>query len=155
MRLASIFDTPFDDVKQYYKDAKVDVVTGIASPSEMGFFDVVTSCHKLQQHPQTEVLPALMAWKAYLKPKGEMFILVPSLEWSAKAIIRNDFNPLIIPSIFGMNGENKTGFTLPVLRRFMELAGFRVVVARSGEYTVSTSKGNYTAEQHLVKGVLA
>lgn len=138
-----------DDLKEYYKGAEfIEMYSTVHNDC-----DAVVSFHTLQQVSQTDVLPLLKTWNSYLKTGGRLTVLVPSLEWSARSIIVSSVNPLVIPSIYGMKGENRTGFTLPVLRRFFEMADFAVTIARSGEYTIDTPKGAYIAEQHLVEGV--
>jgi len=147
------FEEPAQDIKNHYKGAQF-VVQPVVDDSLPKDFDAIVSFHNLQHFPQTKVLSTLRDWKTYLKPGGELMVLVPSLEWASKLIIQGVVNPLVLPAIYGLLGENRTGFTMPILRRFFELAEINVTAARSGSYTVDTSQGSFQGEQHLVRGVI-
>lgn len=156
MRVACVNELPPADIQFSLKEFKpeFEVVKDAPEKEQMRHYDALIAFHQLQRHPQSKTLPTLNSWKQFLKPKGEISIFVPSLEWSARNILLGTSNPLTIPAIYGLNGENQTGFTMLVLRRFMELAKINVLTARSGAYTLGTSRGEFRTEQHYVRGVV-
>lgn len=98
-------------------------------PYETGTVDRIYSSHALEHIGRHEVAGTLREWNRVLKPKGELTLLVPDLEWCVKHWLST--KTLIgwnIDTIFGNQnheGEyHKTGFVKETLYDYLRDAGF-------------------------------
>jgi predicted SAM-dependent methyltransferase len=122
-----------------------------------GKFDAVFASHVLEHIPYWEAHAALIEWGKVIKPGGELHIVVPSLEWAAEQILSEKPSKAIMPHLFaGLTTAwdvHLSGYTMRNLRSYMEIAGYRVIRARSGPYTLLVDKVPHEAEQHYVAGI--
>lgn len=92
-------------------------------------FDMVFLSHVLEHLPFRQVTPVLKNLMEALKPgTGEIWVIVPALEWAAKEIAKDKPSPVLIWFLYGSQDNDyqfhKCGFTLYQLRAMMEYAGY-------------------------------
>jgi SAM-dependent methyltransferase len=121
-------------------------------------FDIVFCSHVLEHMARDEVFPVLRNMASALKNMGEIYILVPSLEWAAKEILMHHDGIQIQGLIFGAQYPgnpwelHKSGFTLHALRYMAELCGLLIKKAYQSPFVLimpSTTK-NYPAVQNVL-----
>jgi len=119
--------------------------------------DAILASHVLEHFPYWKTEAVLQDWNLCLKMKGELHIVVPSMEWAAKQILSEEPSRVVYAHLFGgqftQYDFHMTGFTMRRLRWFMELTGFAVSKARSGTYTLMINGTPNLAEQHYVMGI--
>lgn len=100
-------------------------------PKELkGQFDIVYVSHVLEHIDRSFVIGTFINLSAALKNLGEMWIIVPSMEWAAQEILNQRDGRHIQGMIWG--GQNtswdyhRCGFTLSALRQLFELTGLVV-----------------------------
>jgi predicted SAM-dependent methyltransferase len=118
------------------KYAPADVSADMGDlPYEDGTVDEIWSSHALEHVTKAEILPVLREWHRVLVPGGLLTLQVPDLVWCCRAWLEHRTNDWWMDIIFG-NQENpgeihKTGFTMPILRAYVEAAGFAIVSSGS------------------------
>lgn len=147
-----------DADKQYDPDHLHDAFTEM--PEELkGQFDRVFASHVLEHTPYFNAVGALRNWASLLSPTGELHVIVPSLEWAAREILKNQPSPGVFGHLYGGQttqwDAHYGGFTLRLLRKCFEEVGLLVVRARTGEYQIGFMGKAFPAEQHYVAGVMA
>lgn len=100
-------------------------------PEELqGKFDLVYFSHCLEHIERMKVIDTVKHLASAVKPGGELWIIVPSLEWAAEEIRRGNPSPAIQSFIFGSQDNewqyHKSGYTLVNLRQLMTIAGLVV-----------------------------
>jgi predicted SAM-dependent methyltransferase len=119
--------------------------------------DTIYASLVLQYVPYREVVAALEEWARLLKPRGQLYITVPSLEWAATQIISGKPLPVIMPFIYGNQGGPgqfyQSGFMLAALRNLVVAAGFEVREAGPFDATVQMGDEEYKVQQLLVLAV--
>jgi SAM-dependent methyltransferase len=127
-------------------DLAPDVVHDITTPlpeSLIGQFDIVYCSHVMEHIDRIKVLPTLQYLSKALKDRGELWVVVPSLEWAAREIIRGHDGLHIQGHIFG--GQNtpwdyhRTGFTLSGLRQSLEVAGLVIRKSYQSPFQIETT----------------
>jgi predicted SAM-dependent methyltransferase len=128
-------------------------------PAELrqGDFDIVMAAHVLEHIPYMISSQVVASWAECLKPGGAMHVIVPSFEWAAKQVMKEEVNPAWVPHVCGglasPNDVHVAQFTMRRLRAVMETAGLRVVAAQRGLYSISINGKGYDCEEHYVKAV--
>jgi hypothetical protein len=134
-------------------DLNPDVVHDITTPLPENLveqFDIVYCSHVIEHIDRMKVLQTLFYLSTALKNGGEMWVIVPSLEWAAREIMRGQDGIHIQGHIFGGQHTpwdlHRTGFTLKGLRQSMEVVGlvtrkayqspFEILVTIDGKETV-------------------
>jgi SAM-dependent methyltransferase len=157
----------FGDVEKEYvrmdinPDVNPDIIHDITKPypeEVRGQFDIVFACHVLEHMGRDEVFPAIRNMASALKNLGELWVLVPDLEWCAKEIIAGHNSMAVQGLIYGAQRQDnnwdihKSGFTLKDLRRLMELVGLLVKRAYQSEFLVLMGDKKFPAIQDICIG---
>lgn len=124
---------------------KPDIVHDITKPlpSKLhGQFDIIYCSHVIEHLDRNRVIPTLGHLKKGLKNLGEIWVLVPSLEWAALQIINNrqagpEIQGLIYGSQTGPYQYHKVGFTLVDLRVVMESLGYVIRKAHQAQFQIA------------------
>jgi len=141
------------------KDHKPDILCDARDiPVEYwGTFDAVFASHVLEHFPWYEGSAVLEHWAELLKPGGELHIIVPSLEWAARAILSEKVPMSVLPHLYaGQVDEydiHRTGFTMLLLRKYFDEVNLGVTMARTTPYWIMVLGEPMQAEQHYVVGV--
>ena len=110
--------------------------------------DYIYSSNALEHVGKREVVPALKEWNRIPKPGGELYLLVPDLEWACQFWLKYQNTEWPMDIIFGNQnhaGEyHKTGFNPKILEEyFKECGGWDIKeIAYSGGKEESTPIGN-------------
>ena len=84
-------------------------------------------------------------------------MLVPSLEWLARALLQETVEPHVKPLLFGTQVDEKNigmnALKMIELRDLFDIAGLNVLKATVGRVTIEVGEDTYEAEQHYVAGV--
>lgn len=143
-----------------------DYVHDITKPLPLDLrdkFDIVYLSHVLEHLPYKQVLPTLKNLYQALKPgTGEMWVIVPALEWAAKEIAKDQPSPVLMGFLYGSQSNewqyHKCGFTLNQLRLLMESTGMYTRRAHQSAFIITldapdgTSK-EFPSTQNIVVGL--
>lgn len=116
-------------------------------PSELhDRFDIVFCAHVLEHIERQGVIPAMQHLASAVKPGGELWIIVPSLEFVANDIyLRGGLHPGIQPMLYGSQENeyqyHKCGFTLVNLRQLVAAVGLVPRKAYHAPFTITFEKG--------------
>ena len=141
-------------------DTNPDILHDITNPlpEELhGEFDVVFISHVLEHIDRSKMIEAFRNVISAVKNLGEVWVLVPSLEWAANEIINRREGIHVQMNIFG--GQNhpldfhKTGFTLLALRQVIELCGLIVRRAYQSPFRIVYEGKEYGSLQNVVIGM--
>jgi hypothetical protein len=118
-------------IHQFPSDAHIDVVT---IKDFMGFpaggeYDAVYCHNCMQILERHEVVPAVKKLSEHLREDGELWMIVPALEWIAKQILGGPPDPIVHMMLFGADIPFRSGFTLHWMRGLIEAAGIIVRMA--------------------------
>jgi SAM-dependent methyltransferase len=124
-------------------------------PEELrGSFDIVFASHVLEHVERHRVLDTVTNLKGALKDGGELWIMVPSLEWVANELRKDQASPATIAAIYGMQSNewqyHKCGFTLFMLRQIIEKAGLIPRRAYQGPLTITMNGKEYASLQNIL-----
>ena len=120
----------FGNLKDLFPDCDITVLDDNNLPEQIeeGSYEIVYLGHILQRYPREQVGEIIKQFITYLKPYGELWVVVPSLEWAAKAVYSKD-QPGIVPYVmlYGRDDDpHLSGFTLNWLRVAMQVNGLVV-----------------------------
>lgn len=126
-------------------------------PEEMhGAYDIVLMSHVLEHIRYRYVAVALTNVVAALKHGGELWVLVPSMEWAAGQIIEKHETAGLIGTIWGGQADpydfHYCGFTRNSLVRAMQLVGCENVGVREEPITVVIDGKEYPSMQLTAMG---
>ena len=111
----------------------------------------------LNRIPYVYTQTAIKDWARCLEPGGILHVLVPSLEWMARALLQEKVEPHVKPLLFGTQVDEKNvglnALKMIELRDLFDLAGLDVVKATVGKVSIEVGEEQYEAEQHYVAGV--
>jgi SAM-dependent methyltransferase len=124
-------------------------------PDEIkGKFDIVFLSHVLEHIDRALVHDTVMGLKSCLKDGGELWIIVPSLEWVGHELTKDRPSPVTIAALYGSQTNewqyHKTGFTLFHLRTLIEKVGMIPRQAYQGPFTVTMGGKDFQAVQNIV-----
>lgn len=138
------------DIDERLNHTILGSVTAIPSPDEK--YDIVHCYHLMEHLTPAEVPKALSEFKRVLKPGGELRLMVPDLESVASFVLSRGLDAIIYVAdvgaitprdmIYGHSGmieagyggmQHKTGFTLPTLKRYLDMHGFQRITMERRE----------------------
>lgn len=127
-------------------------------PEELyGQFDIVFISHVLEHIDRRHVIETFRQVISAVKNMGEVWVIVPSLEWAANEIINRREGIHVQMNIFGGQltpfDYHKTGFTLLALRQVVELCGLIVRRAYQSPFTIIHEGREYGSLQNVVIGM--
>ncbi len=126
-------------------------------PEEMrSQFDLVLASHVLEHVDRMQVVGTFRNVISAVKNRGEVWILVPSLEWTANEIINQRDGIHVQLAFFGGQKNpwdfHRCGFTLASLRQMVELCGLIVKKAYQSPFTIFSGETQFSAVQNIVIG---
>jgi cyclopropane fatty-acyl-phospholipid synthase-like methyltransferase len=140
-------------------EKKPDILHDITTPlpEELrGQFDLVLASHVMEHIGRDKVVDAFRHAISAVKNMGEVWILVPSLEWAANEIINLRDGLHVQGTIFGGQLDpfdvHQCGFTLASLRQMVELCGLIVRKAYQSPCTITVGGTEYGSLQNIVIG---
>lgn len=119
-------------------------------------FDVVYASHVLEHIDRVSVIPTLANLASGLKDYGELWVVVPSMEWAAQEILEQRDGVHIQGMIWG--GQNtpwdyhRCGFTLAALRQLFEINGLVVRKAYQSPFGIVMGGREFACVQNVVIG---
>ena len=117
-------------------------------------FDIVFASHVLEHVERHRVPETVGHLKSALRDGGELWLLVPSLEWVANELRKDQPSPATIAAIYGMQSNpyqyHKSGFTLFMLRKIIERVGLIPRRAYQGPLTITLNGKPYDALQNIL-----
>lgn len=138
------------------KQTKPDIVMDAGKMNFKEKFDGILASHVLEHFPYFEVMNVLTKWVDALVPGGELHVLVPSWEWTARQVLSEEPSPALFGHTFaGQTNEwdlHRCMFTMRRLRATFERVGLNVIHAKTGTYILNINKVQQEAEQHYVVG---
>lgn len=139
------------------KQLKPDIVMDAGKMNFVEKFDAILASHVLEHFPYYNVVDVMQRWANALVVGGELHILVPSWEWSARQVLSENPSPALFGHTFaGQTTEwdlHRCMFTMRRLRAVFEKVGLHVITARTGEYTLMINKQEQKADQHYAVGI--
>lgn len=121
-----------------------------------GQFDIVYVSHVMEHIDRIKVIQTLVYLSKALKNLGEMWVIVPSMEWGAQEILNGRDGLHIQGLIFG--GQNtpwdyhRCGFTLSSLRTLFEIIGLVVRKAYQSPFGIVMGDQEVNCVQNVVIG---
>lgn len=164
--VASVAALVFSDVKDKEivrmdanESLKPDIVHDITTPlpeNLLGQFDVVYVSHVLEHIDRLKVIQTLAFLSKALKNMGEMWVIVPSMEWAASEILHGRDGLHTQGMIWG--GQNtewdyhRCGFTLASLRQLFEILQLVVRKAYQSPFGIVMGENEFKCVQNVVIG---
>jgi len=139
------------------KEAKPDILHDITQPfpDELrNQFNIVYVSHILEHIEFTNVINTFRNVTGALKNMGEIWVVVPSMEWAANEIINQREGIHVQGAIYG--GQNhpldyhRSGFTLRSLRQMVEICGLIVRKAYQSPYQITYKDREYQCIQNVI-----
>jgi predicted SAM-dependent methyltransferase len=134
-----------------------DILHDITNPFPEGLqdsFDVVYVSHVLEHIDRDQVITVLKNVIACLKDGGEIWLLVPSMEWAAEQVMHGRDHAGIQLALYGgqqnPNDYHRSGFTLNALRFMVESQGLFVRKAYTAPFLLGIYGKEYQALQNIV-----
>ncbi len=154
----------FDDfeVTRLDGDAALDpdVVHDITKPfpdEHQGIYDLVFCSHVLEHVPWSKVIQTVEHLRSALKKGGELWIIVPALEWAAHQIMLDEPSPTLNSFLYGAQTNpwqlHQSGFTLNLLRLVMAQTGLTIKQAYQTPFQIDMDGKKYEAKQNIVIGM--
>jgi len=118
-------------------------------------YDAILAAHVLEHFGWYRIKDVLEGWVKLLKPGGELYVIVPSLEWACSNSEKYPFQ--VQPHLFG--GQltewqiHKCMFTGPLLTAFFHRVGLESIVLATTPYTFLCLGERVDAEEHHVRGI--
>ena len=127
-------------------DVLPDVLADVCGlPGDLGQFDAILAAHILEHLPRTAAIPALKHWLEFLKPGGELHLMVPDLVWAAEELVRQRASVHVLMHIYGAQSdahqEHHFGYTMILLRDAIDRAGYIVKSAQTARYGIRYPAG--------------
>lgn len=122
-----------------------------------GKFDIVVAAHVLEHIRRADVTQVLRNIVTAVREMGEVWILVPSLEWASDQIRVGRDNEVVQRVVFGNQDDpyqfNHCGFTLNALRTHAEVCGMLVRKAYQSPRVMTLYDKQWTTVQNVVIGM--
>jgi predicted SAM-dependent methyltransferase len=119
-------------------------------------FDLVVASHVFEHIERNKVVDTFRNVISAVRNRGEVWILVPSLEWTANEIINQRDGVHAQLMLFGGQKNpwdfHRCGFTLASLRQMVEICGLIVKKAYQSPFNVWQGETVYNAIQNIVIG---
>lgn len=127
-------------------------------PDELrGAYDIVFVSHVLEHIDRTHVIDTFRNVAGAVRNMGEVWILVPSLEWAAGEILARREGLGVQGAIFGGQANewdfHRTGFTLAALRQMVEICGLIIRKAYQSPFKIRFQEKEFGALQNIVIAV--
>lgn len=144
----------------FNEEAKPDILHDITKPLPEELrnqFDIVYASHVLEHIDFMKVIATFRNLTGALKNMGEIWVVVPSMEWAASEIINKREGIQIQGTIFG--GQNhpldyhRSGFTLRSLRHMVELCGLFPRKAYQSTFGIDFQNQQYECVENVVIGL--
>lgn len=140
-------------------DNNPDIVHDITQPLPEELrsqFDLVLAAHVMEHIDRDRVVDTFRNVISAVKNMGEVWILVPSLEWVSSEIINKRDGVHAQLSLFGGQKNpwdfHRCGFTLASLRQMVEICGLIVRKAYQSPFVIWQADKEYSAIQNIVIG---
>jgi predicted SAM-dependent methyltransferase len=140
-------------------EAKPDILADAENipPEYHEQFDGVFASHVLEHFSYWNSEKVLAGWVDCLKVGGELHVVVPSWEWTARQVLSENPSPATYGHSFAGHVNpwdvHLAMFTMRRLRHIFEKIGLSVTNARTGPYQIHFLGKVYEAEQHWIAGV--
>jgi hypothetical protein len=138
---------------------KPDITHNITRPlprSLWDSFDIVLASHVLEHIDRDKLAETFGHLTKPLVNQGEIWVLVPSLEWAAAEVLANRHSCGVEAAIFGgQRGEwdyHRSGFTLRQTRFLFETEGLLVKRAFQAPFVITVGEVSFRAIQNIVIG---
>ena len=119
-------------------------------------FDLVVCSHVLEHIPRIKVPSTFKNIHKTVKNMGELWVLVPSMEWAAREIVEGRHSLAVEANVFGSQMDDyqyhKCSFTLSALRHLFDEAGLLVKKAYQSPYLVAFDNVEQLCIQNIVIG---
>lgn len=149
VRVLEISTKPETDVKQVFSHLNLDVThfdprghdltQGLPGQYE-GPYDIVYVAYALEYIDRLRIISTFRSIASAVRNHGEVWIIVPSMEWAANEIINRREGIHVQANLFGTQAEegeyHRTGFTLEGLRSMVELCGMIIRKAYQSPYNI-------------------
>ena len=120
-------------------------------------FDIVYASHVMEHLPRGEVIQAFLNLREALRVGGEMWIVVPAMEWAARELLKDNPSPVVQPFIYGSQDNeyqyHKTGYTLVMLRSLFSKLGLITRKAYQTDFYIDWGDKRFTAKQNIIIGL--
>lgn len=137
-----------------------DIVHNITQPFPeeiRNAFDVVYVSHVLEHIDRDKVVNTMRYIFSAVKNLGEVWLIVPSMEWAANRIIHHDNSVAMQLLIFGGQKNewdyHRNGFTLQALRFMGELCGMVTRRAYQSPFLIGMDDKKYQCIQNIWIGM--
>jgi hypothetical protein len=161
--VASAIFSGIEDKEIVRLDASLDVNPEILHditqplPEELrSNFDLVLASHVMEHVERSRVVEAFRNAMSAVKNLGEVWIITPSLEWTANEVINKRDGVHVQALLYGTQDSSwdlhRCGFTLASLRQMVELCGLIVRKAYQSPFTVMMNGREYQCIQNIVIG---
>ena len=134
-----------------------DFVHDIREPfpeGALGKYEVLFLSHVLEHIERSKVGVVLANLKSALKDGGELWIIVPSLEWVGRELTKDKPSPVTLAAIYGSQTNewqyHKSGYTLYLLRQLIMKSGMIARQAYQGPFTVTMNGKDYPSLQNIM-----
>ena len=141
-------------------EASPDIVHDITEPFPEELrnqFDIVYVSHVLEHIDRQKVINTFRNCTGALKNMGEIWAVVPSLEWAANEIINRREGIHVQGALYGGQDHpldyHRVGFTLAALRQMIELCGLIVRKAYQSPFMTIFDGKEYQCLQNVVIGL--
>lgn len=175
-----ISDSPANDPMDRFKGFDINLHTMDIDPSKsptkvhdirqpppedwINYFDIIFCSHTLEHIEAKLVLNTLLNIDKMLRVTGELYIMVPSLDWFATETVAGRNSPIYQSLIFGSQTNeweyHKSGYTLNVLRILVEThLGYIIRRAYQSPFVISfvpddgSNLQMYNAMQSIIIGL--
>ena len=147
-----------DGTPETNPDILHDITTPL--PDELkNAFDIVYVSHVLEHIDRMKVIETFRNIIPAVKNYGEVWVIVPSLEWAANEIINYRDGIHVQMNVFGGQtyafDYHKCGFTLVGLRQVVELCGLFVRKAYQSPFGIVFNGKEYPSLQNVVVAIRA
>jgi SAM-dependent methyltransferase len=120
-------------------DVVADIAEGLPLDLHLSF-DIVLASHVLEHIDRRRVVGAIKNIRSALRYGGLAYLVVPSLEWCARELLRDRPSDAVLPMIYGEpdtpHEAHVMGFTLMMLRHVTGMAGLHVRDAYQTGFTI-------------------
>ncbi len=137
-------------------DILFDIASGDLPEEHLGKADIVYASHVLEHIDRERVFQAVKNCALAVRPGGELWVSVPSLEWACKMILYGHDDAGVQLTLFGGQRDqwdyHRSAFTLAALRQLIDMMGLTVRRAYQAPLQLSWYGKDFTALQNVVIG---